>query len=363
MIFTGSVCIFYWKASIVTVVSALAFQTWLPISAIKSTEHVCCHSPFYRTPPNNNSNKRLQISSRSRTATKIYGINKKLSEADKDRLLLGEAGLTAFIVAEMRHFINETMVEFDQQLRYGTKWVMDDHEKIRQGLMDETTGNIVNKEYLDAVALFSQRNKTAASSNKVFNSVTEDDGYEDGGALAVELICNTTQYAFQEGFRQQGILSALGSAILFFRDYYRTPKLIAACERVGLSDYAVAHHITDMYHHRSFRGAYTKTLPPSGKGEIAARIAVGIDIGVDAAAKKREKKICDIGASDVKEEEFEMRQDVHEDDDECLVWSPTTPGVCLHWKSDEEAWRKKRFERVQMEGTRDPRRGGSGTTR
>ena len=51
------------------------------------------------------------------------------------------------------------------------------------------------------------------------------------------------------------------------------------------------------------------------------------------------------------------------DEDECLLWSPTTPGVCLHWKSEDAAWRKKRFERIQMEGTRDPRRGGSGTTR
>ena len=50
-------------------------------------------------------------------------------------------------------------------------------------------------------------------------------------------------------------------------------------------------------------------------------------------------------------------------EDECLLWSPTTPGVCLHWKSEDAAWRKKRFERIQMEGTRDPRRGGSGTTR
>ena len=59
----------------------------------------------------------------------------------------------------------------------------------------------------------------------------------------------------------------------------------------------------------------------------------------------------------------ESAQDDRDPDDECLLWSPTTPGVCLHWKSDDEAWRTKRFERIQMEGTRDPRRGGSGTTR
>ena len=32
-----------------------------------------------------------------------------------------------------------------------------------------------------------------------------------------------------------------------------------------------------MYHHRNFRGAYTKTLTPSGDGDVAARIAVGLE--------------------------------------------------------------------------------------
>ena len=40
-----------------------------------------------------------------------------------------------------------------------------------------------------------------------------------------------------------------------------------------------------------------------------------------------------------------------------------TPRECLQRRSDADAWRQRRFERVQMEGTRDPRRGGSGTTR
>mmetsp|Transcript_10515 Transcript_10515/g.14090 ORF Transcript_10515/g.14090 Transcript_10515/m.14090 type:complete len:99 (+) Transcript_10515:719-1015(+) len=98
-----------------------------------------------------------------------------------------------------------------------------------------------------------------------------------------------------------------------------------------------------MYHHRCFRGAYTKTLAPSGLGEIAAKVAVGLDT--------EEEKGGGIEGDEIGEE------------DECLLWSPTTPGVCVHWKSEDEAWRKKRFERIQMEGTRDPRRGGSGTTR
>lgn len=208
---------------------------------------------------------------------------------------------------------------------------MSEKDKLGLRLVDEN-GTVVSGEYDDAVANFAS-----------------------GGTTAVELICNTTETAFRDGFRQQGLLSALGSAIIYFRNYYRTtPTLIAACERIGLSDYDVAHHITDMYHHRSFRGAYTKTLLPSGEGEIAARIAVGLDTGKDEDENEGIVVATDrqIGAADEEEE-----------DDECLLWSPTTPGVCLHWKSEDEAWRKKRFERIQMEGTRDPRRGGSGTTR
>lgn len=166
------------------------------------------------------------------------------------------------------------------------------------------------------------------------------------------------------------MLSALGSAICYFRNYYRsTPLLIAACERVGLSDYDIAHHITDMYHHRQFQGAYTKTLPPSGRGEIAARIAVGLELppqqGEAAVGSTTEGVEGDdvTPATTVSSVSSSSSQVSQYDDDECLVWSPTTPGVCLHWKSDNEAWRAKRFERIQMEGTKDPRRGGSGTTR
>jgi hypothetical protein len=262
----------------------------------------------------------------------------KLSEADRERLLFSEVGLKAFVVAEMEHFVNQTMVEFDQQLRYGHKWVMPEHEKIQAGLVDAGTREIISQEYLDAVARFNGNGNTTI----------------DGGALAVDLICSTTETAFQDGFRQQGLLSALGSAIIYFRNFYRSPSLIAACERVGLSDYDVAHHITDMYHHRTFRGAYTKTLQPSGKGEIAARIAIG--------EEDERERTCGSVSSNIQEGVAATEIDPHEGD-ECLIWSPTTPGLCLHWKSDNEAWRKTRFERIQMEGTKDPRRGGSGTTR
>ena len=126
---------------------------------------------------------------------------------------------------------------------------------------------------------------------------------------------------------------------LVFRNYYRRPELLAA---LGLSDNQAAHHITDMYHHRTFRGAYTKTLAASGQGEITSRVAVGLG-GTSGGEDEKNKAV--------------------EEEDECLCWSPTTPGVCLNWKSEDEAWRKQRFERIQMEGTKDPRRGGSGTTR
>lgn len=108
-----------------------------------------------------------------------------------------------------------------------------------------------------------------------------------------------------------------------------------------------------MYHHRNFRGAYTKTLTPYGSGEIAARVAVGL---ID--------EIASDGKTAIQGDNIALsKEDEDEDEDECILWSPTTEGVCIHWKSEDEAWRKKRFERIQMEGTKDPRRGGSGTTR
>ena len=118
-----------------------------------------------------------------------------------------------------------------------------------------------------------------------------------------------------------------------------------------------------MYHHYNFRGAYTKTLTPSGAGEIAARMAVGLDAlrpSNDNSNRKSAKNTTidkDIIQNELSNELEE------EEEDECTLWSPTTEGVCIHWKSDDEAWREKRFQRIQMEGTRDPRRGGSGTTR
>ena len=276
------------------------------------------------------------------TTTRLAG----QSQAEQERLLMGEVGLTAFIVAEMRHHLNTTMVEFDEGLRYGTRWEMPDKDKVALGLVHQVP-----------------RNNNQTDSSTATNDDDDDDGemvipndeYAHAVALfqntpnaAIDWLCNTTETAFLEGYRSQGLLSALRSAIIFFRGFFRdSVQAVAACERVGLSDYDVAHYITDMFHHRTFRGAYTKTRMPSGVGEVAARRAVGLHVD-------DEDNVVDKAGQD---------EDGRDPDDECLLWSPTTPGLCLHWKSDDEAWRTKRFERIQMEGTRDPRRGGSGTTR
>lgn len=266
---------------------------------------------------------------------KLFASPNKLSVAEQERLLFSDKGITAFIVAEVEHFVNSTMVGLDTGTEFLTKWKCSPNEKVQLGLMDE------NGVLLDT---------TYASSCEELKG-------DRGGALAVAMLCNTTQEALQHGFQEKGLFSSLGSAIMFFRSYYRTPHLIAACERVGLSDYQVAHHITDMYHHVHFRGAYTKTLAASGKGEVAARIAVGLVD--DAANAKDQNKKTPKSSVPLSEDEEEII------DDECLVWSPTDPNVCIHWKSDNnnEKSRKTRFERIQMEGTKDPRRGGSGTTR
>jgi hypothetical protein len=279
---------------------------------------------------------------------------KKLSVSDKDRLLLTEPALNAFIVAEMRNFVSEIMGEFDRGERPSySKWKMNPEEKLAAGII-----SIVNVD-----AFYDQEETGSTSRNGETKTIITNQAYAEaihllgntteGGALAVDWICNATVIAFHEGFHQ-GLLSALGSAILFFRNYYREPHLIAACERVGLSDYDVAHHISDMYHHRNFRGTYTKTLAPSGKGEIAARLAMGLPpLESETNQDNNESPV----------EGQETSPDLSRKGDVCLLWSPTTPGVCLHWKSEDDQWRQKRFERIQMEGTRDPRRGGSGTTR
>ena len=111
-------------------------------------------------------------------------------------------------------------------------------DKLVANLVDEM-GEVINEEYKEAKLSFGSNN---------------DDN--DGRGRSIDLLCNATSNTFQDGLvNQPSLLSALGSAICYFRDAYRIPTNLAACERVGLSDYTVAHHITDCYHHRNFRGA------------------------------------------------------------------------------------------------------------
>jgi hypothetical protein len=260
--------------------------------------------------------------------------------SEQERLLLTGPAQTAFIVAEMRSFLSSTLERNDGPSGHLYRWEMSTTDKIAANLID-LDGNVINEEYQEAKRAY----------------MTDEGGDQE----AIYLLCNTTSFTFKDGFTNQpGLLSALGSAICYFRDAFRTPSNLAACERVGISDYDVAHHITDMYHHRNFRGAYTKTLLPSGAGEVAARIAVGLDSeeGCDNEKKLKNSMGVEVGYG-----KLNANDAVGEDEDECILWSPTTEGVCIHWASDNEAWRKKRFERIQMEGTKDPRRGGSGTTR
>ena len=73
------------------------------------------------------------------------------------------------------------------------------------------------------------------------------------------------------------VLSNLGSAISYLRQYFRTDELVAPLERVGISDYEAAHNMTDMYMTRRDAGVgYARVMQPSGAGMIAARKAVGL---------------------------------------------------------------------------------------
>ena len=264
-----------------------------------------------------------------------------MAPSEQDRLLLTEPAQTAFIVAEMKSFLTDAVERNDGPSGQLTRWELSEKDMLAANLIDGN-GTIINEEYQEAKRLMAMN-----------SSKNNNDDHEDcGKLLAINILCNTTRDTFQDGFTNQpGLLSSLGSAICYFRDAFRNGPNLAACERVGLSDYVVAHHITDMYHHRNFRGAYTKTLTPSGTGEIAARIAVGLGDDDDDATNS------------IQRDDRDDKEEEEEEEDECILWSPTTPDVCIHWKSDDEAWRKKRFERIQMEGTKDPRRGGSGTMR
>eukprot|EP00984_Skeletonema_dohrnii_P002610 scaffold912_cov121-Skeletonema_dohrnii-CCMP3373.AAC.11 len=198
-----------------------------------------------------------------------------MAPSEQDRLLLTEPAQTAFIVAEMKSFLTDAVERNDGPSGQLMRWELSEKDMLAANLIDRS-GTIINEEYQEAKRLMAMD----------YSNNNNDDDEDCGKLLAINILCNTTRDTFQDGFTNQpGLLSSLGSAICYFRDAFRNGPNLAACERVGLSDYVVAHHITDMYHHRNFRGAYTKTLAPSGTGEIAARIAVGL--GDDVTDTKR----------------------------------------------------------------------------
>ena len=84
-----------------------------------------------------------------------------------------------------------------------------------------------------------------------------------------------------------------------------------------------------MYHHRVFRDTQPgRTLMPSGKGEIAARAAVGLP-ALEVEEAGGDKKVPA---------------------EECAVWGPN--GICLQTVKEAEEAKKRRFEKIQIEGTR-----------
>ena len=192
--------------------------------------------------------------------------------AEEQELLLTEPAVNAFIVAEVEAFVRERSYASEEQ-----------------------------------------------------EAVTSDD---------VALITAATRTAYRAADAAD-VMGSLSTGLAFLRPRFEGADLEGPLQRARLSPYQLAHHITDMYHHRCFRGAPTKTLAATGVGEVAAREAVGLP--PEAAAEE----------------------------DDCIVWTPDgiTPRECLQRRSDADAWRQRRFERVQMEGTRDPRRGSSGTSR
>ena len=99
-----------------------------------------------------------------------------------------------------------------------------------------------------------------------------------GGDEAVDLICASTEHAFTMMHKAKDandVLSNLGSAISYLRQFFRTEELYDPLERVGVTDYDVAHHMTDMYMARRDVGVgFARILQPSGAGMIAALAAV-----------------------------------------------------------------------------------------
>lgn len=150
---------------------------------------------------------------------------------------------------------------------------------------------------------------------------------------AVE-ISEATRQAYSEAAKE-GVLSHHGVLIAFINTELQKNKRNLDFEQLNTNPYSVSKRCVDLLHHLLYRGAYTTTLDPIGVGDDAARAAVGLPVQQE------------------------------DEEDNCIVEPP--PEIvstdCLWTESDDAAWRKERFERITMEGYRDPRRGNSGTSR
>jgi hypothetical protein len=197
-----------------------------------SQRSVACQRPVPRI---------KMLSAFAATAGSAKNNNKNLSQSDEERLLMGQIAMTAFIVAEMRHFVNTTMLDYDTGRRYDKyKWQMPIHEKIQMKLVDivdpmrtsnETPTAMPNNEEEDSPTV------TVVPTREYADMILKFQG-TSGGNLAVNLICNTAEAAFGQGLEEEGLMSALGCAILFFRNFFRaTPEHVAACERIGYVRY------------------------------------------------------------------------------------------------------------------------------
>ena len=155
---------------------------------------------------------------------------------------------------------------------------------------------------------------------------------------------------------QQDILSNHGALLSFLQTELRNNN-IGNRHKFSLAKttpYQVAKRAVDVLHHRLYRGTYTKTITPTGAGEVAAREAVGLSGSTDAVGGQTS---LNSSMSD---------NDGDDEGDNCLVEPPAElqPSVdCLWTENDQAEWRNRRFEKITMEGWRDPRRGNSGTSR
>ena len=294
-----------------------------------------------------------------------------LSTEDEEKLLLTEPGLNAFITAEVRSFVSSAMeakaIEDAENLKrcpwlkvrseaeeeeaaaaeaFGSKAVDEicataseafgkahadgllgkgkDHYELL-GIDRTATDADVKRAYKElAIALHPDRNPTASDEEKEQMDVQFK---ELGEALAVLSDPMRKRRYFNTQDSREEVAE---KALPYLKNVFSMRMTSApALKRVGLSDDEVSKHISDMYHHRVFRDTQPgRTLMPSGKGEIAARAAVGLPaLEVEEAGDKK-------GIAP----------------EECAVWGPN--GICLQTVKEAEEAKKRRFEKIQIEGTR-----------